>query len=304
MSGEQNLDQAESLRQRVATGSGAEATSRRPALPLRVIAVTSGKGGVGKTNISANLAVLAAKAGKRVLMIDADLGLANVEIVFGLKPKYHLGDLLSQKLSIHDVLVAGPGGIKILSAGSGVQSLTQLDDSQKMRILSAFDPIEDEFDLVLVDSGAGIGDNVLFFVGAAQEALVVVSPEPTSLVDAYAVIKVLSQQAKVKHFSVVVNPVVDELAAREIFPKLIQVTSRFLTAHMRHLGYIPRDEHLHRAIMAQKPVVDLFPKSPASRGIAAIADKLFEEDNSPRPIEGGFKFMWNRLLREASSPQP
>jgi flagellar biosynthesis protein FlhG len=198
------------------------------------------------------------------------------------------------------VLVQGPHGICLLPAGSGVQSLTHLGDEAKMRLVTALDPIEDLFDVVIIDSGAGIGENVLFFVGAAQEAILVVNPEPTSLVDAYAVVKVLSQQAGVRSFSVIVNPVVDELAARGIFQKLTAVTNRFLSARMRHLGYIPRDENLHRAIMAQRPIVDLFPSSPASRALADIAGRLF--DNMPATkLDSGLKFMWQRLLRESTA---
>lgn len=291
-------DQAATLRNLVAAPrlAGPQPT---PATPLRVIAMTSGKGGVGKTNISANLAVLAAKMGKRVLVIDADLGLANVEIVFGLKPRYHMGDLLTSSISVEDVLIEGPHGIRILPAGSGVQNLTLLDAESKMRFVAALDPLQDQFDVVMVDSGAGIGDNVLFFVGIAQEAILVVSPEPTSLVDAYAAVKVLSQQAGVRNFGVVINPVVDELPAREIFHKLTTVTSRFLEASVRHLGYIPRDENLHRAIMAQRPLVDAFPHSPASRALGALAEKLFNE-NKPPLLDGGMKLMWNRLLREGA----
>jgi flagellar biosynthesis protein FlhG len=295
----EETDQADSLRRRV---TGPPTPPERPAAatPLRVIAVTSGKGGVGKTNISANLAVLAARRGLRVLVIDADLGLANVEIVYGIKPRYHLGDLLDSSLTVRDVLAEGPHGVKVLSAGSGIQSLTKITEAQKLQFVAAMESIEEMFDLVLIDTGAGIGDNVLFFVGAAQEALLIVSPEPTSLVDAYAVVKVLSQQAGVRHFSVVVNPVVDELPAREIFHKLTAVTSRFLSAKVRHLGYVPRDENLHRAIMAQRPVVDLFPLSPASRALGVIAEKLFAEPVAPA-VDGGLKLMWNRLFREASA---
>ena len=289
------MDQASSLRSLVAAPRPVDG----PASPLRVIAVTSGKGGVGKTNISANLAVLAAKAGKRVLVIDADLGLANVEIVFGLKPRYHMGDLINSSISIEDVMIDAPHGVKILPAGSGVQSLTQLSSDDKLRFIAALEPVQDKFDLVLVDSGAGIGDNVLFFVGAAQEAILVVSPEPTSLVDAYATVKVLSQKAGVRHFGVIINPVIDELPAREIFNKLTQVTSRFLSASVRHLGYIPRDENLHRAIMAQRPLVDAFPHSPASRALNVLADKLFNE-SAPPVLDGGMKLMWNRLFREGA----
>ena len=162
----------------------------------------------------------------------------------------------------------------LLSAGSGVQTLTHLSDGQKLQFVHALEPLEDMFDVVLIDSGAGIGENVLFFVGAAQEAILVVSPEPTSLVDAYAAVKVLSQQAGVRTFNVIVNPVVDELAARGIFQKLTAVTSKFLEAKVRHLGYVPRDENLHRAIMAQRPVCEMFPSSPSARAIASIADRL------------------------------
>jgi flagellar biosynthesis protein FlhG len=290
------MDQAANLRSLVANPRSLDPQA---ANPLRVIAVTSGKGGVGKTNISANMAVLAAKMGKRVLVIDADLGLANVEIVFGLKPRYHMGDLITSSISIEDVLIDAPNGVKILPAGSGVQSLTQLSAEEKLRFVAALEPVQDKFDIVLVDSGAGIGDNVLFFVGAAQEAVLVVSPEPTSLVDAYATVKVLSQKAGVRHFNVIINPVVEELPAREIFHKLTTVTSRFLSASVRHLGYIPRDENLHRAIMAQRPLVDAFPHSPASRAMHTIADKLFNE-SAPPLLDGGMKLMWSRLFREES----
>ncbi|MES1206061.1 MAG: MinD/ParA family protein [Pseudomonadota bacterium] len=294
------MDQADSLRQLAASGKIAKA-------PLKVYAVTSGKGGVGKTNITANLATVAARAGKRVLIIDADLGLANVEIVLGLKPRFHLGDLLDKSLSITDVLVEGPPGVMLLPAGSGVKSLTHLTDDQKRRFVLALEPIEDMFDLVLIDSGAGIGDNVLFFVGAAQEAILVVSPEPTSLVDAYAAVKVLSQQAGVRTFNVIINPVVDELAARGIFQKLTAVTGKFLEARVRHLGYVPRDENLHRAIMAQRPVCEMFPASPSARAITAIADRLLSDKNAPAetqtpaPAQGGLKFMWQRLFRESQA---
>ncbi|HXI54461.1 MAG TPA: MinD/ParA family protein [Polyangia bacterium] len=287
------MDQADSLRQLAAQG-------RMGRSPLKVFALTSGKGGVGKTNIAANLATLAAKSGKRVLVIDADLGLANIEIILGLKPRYHLGDLLAGHRTLDEVLVKGPHGICLLPAGSGVQSLTHLTDQQKMQFVSALDPLEDLFDVVFIDSGAGIGENVLFFVGAAQEAILVVSPEPTSLVDAYATVKVLSQQAGVRNFSVIVNPVVDELPARGIFQKLTAVTSRFLTAQIRHLGYIPRDENFHRAIMAQRAIVDLFPSSPASRALTSIAERLFAESAQPK-LESGLKVMWQRLLRESAA---
>jgi flagellar biosynthesis protein FlhG len=289
------VDQANSLRQLAAKGKIAKS-------PLKIYAVTSGKGGVGKTNITANLATSMARAGKRVLVIDADLGLANTEIILGVKPRYHLGDLLEQNLAIEDVLVEGPAGVMLLPAGSGVHELSQLTDQQKLRFVEALDPIEDMFDVVLIDSGAGIGDNVQFFVGAAQEAILVVSPEPTSLVDAYAAVKVLSQRAGVRTFNVIVNPIVDELAARGIFQKLTAVTSKFLEAKVRHMGYVPRDENLQRAIMAQRPVCEMFPASPSARAIATVAARLMEERFQPaNAVEGGMKLMWQRLFRDAQA---
>ncbi len=297
------MDQADNLRLRIVARTPAPAPAAEPAREaLRVIAVTSGKGGVGKTNVSANLAALAARSGKRVLIIDADLGLANVDIIFGIKPMRHIGDLLQAGVSANDVLAQAAPNIHILPAGSGVQRLTELDRKDKLRLVAALDTLEERFDLVIIDSGAGIGDNVLFFVGAAQEVVLVLSPEPTSLVDAYAVVKVLSQQAGIRNFAVVINPVVDEMPARDMFQKLSTVTGRFLTAKLRHLGYVPRDENVHRAVMAQRPVVDLFPMAPASRALVDVAERLFSEP-APQILEGGMKVMWQRLMREAEGPR-
>ena len=294
-----SLDQAENLRLRVASGKPlATATPE----PLRVMAVTSGKGGVGKTMLTANLAVLGAKRGKRVLIIDADLGLANVEIVFGVKPKRHVGDLLNPEVSADDVLIEVRPGIHILPAASGLQQLTQLGEEEKLRLITTLDGLAERFDLVLIDSGAGIGDNVLFFVGVAQEIVLVVTPEPTSLVDAYAAVKVLSQQVGIKDFGVVVNSVVDEMVARDVFQKLVGLTDRFLSVRIRHLGYVTRDENVHRAVMAQKPITDLFAMAPASRALTLIADRLFKSAPPPM-VDGGMKLMWQRLFREASVPR-
>jgi len=293
------LDQAENLRLRVAGGKPLGTISPEP---LRVMAVTSGKGGVGKTMLTANLAVLGAKRGKRVLIIDADLGLANVEIVFGVKPKRHVGDLLNPDVAADDVLIEVRPGIHILPAASGIQQLTQLGQDEKLRLIATLDGLAERFDLVLIDSGAGIGDNVLFFVGVAQEIVLVVTPEPTSLVDAYAAVKVLSQQVGIKDFGVVVNSVVDEMVARDVFQKLVGLTDRFLSVRIRHLGYVTRDENVHRAVMAQKPITDLFAMAPASRALTLIADRLFKSAPPPM-VDGGMKLMWHRLFREASVPR-
>ena len=286
-------DQADSLRDLVTRGRAAGA-------PLRVIAVTSGKGGVGKTHLACNLAVLAARAGRRVLLLDADLGLANADIVLGVAPHRHLGHVLDGSFPIQDVLAEGPCGVRILAASTGVQELTRLDDEQKQRLLLALDAVEDRFDLVLIDCGAGIGDNVLFFVGAAHEVLLVASPEPTSLTDAYAAVKVLSGGARVDRFSLVVNPASSEAQARQVYAKLTSVTDRFLTARIALLGHIPRDENLQRALVAQRPVVELFPRSPCSRALERISRAIL--DAPPRPsLHGGLRFLWERLRRETAA---
>lgn len=282
------MDQAQSLRDRVAPPRGPH--------PLRVVAVTSGKGGVGKTHVAANLAVLAARAGRRVLLVDADLGLANADIILGICPTRHLGHLLDGSAGVEEVLTEGPHGIRVLGASSGVQELTHLTDAQKLRIVSAFEPLDRRFDLVLVDCGAGIGDNVLFFAGAAQEALLVVTAEPTSLSDAYATVKVLSQQAGVSHFSVVANQAAD-FQGRDVFRRLTQVTERFLSAKLTYLGNVPRDENLQRALQVQQPLVDLYPRAPASRALATLADTLLGSA-PPRALPGGVKLFWQQLLRE------
>jgi len=291
--GADEADQAAGLRNLI--------SMRRSERPLRVIATTSGKGGVGKTTVACNLAALAARQGHKVLMVDADLGLANVEIVLGVKPRYTLADVLEKDMAMNDVLSRGPEGIRILSAGNGLQHLTQLTEQQKMRLIAAFDPLADAFDTMIVDTGSGIGDNVLFFASAAQEVLLVISAEPTSLTDAYATVKVLSQQAGVRSFHVLVNPAANEVAARDVFQKLTGVTRRFLSASVSYLGFVPYDEHVHRAVMAQRPLVDVFPSAPASRALEHIFRRLFDRALPPT-VDGGLKFMWQRVLRDANPP--
>ena len=285
-------DQAAGLRQLIG------GVTLRPA--LRVLAVTSGKGGVGKTSIAANLALHAAALGRRVLILDADLGLANVEILYGLSPRWHLGHVLAGQVSLEEALIEGPRGVRVLASGSGVQESSRFGDEERLGLLAALDAVEDRFDLLIVDSPAGIHDNVLFFVGAAQEALLVVSPEPTSLSDAYAAVKSLSQRAGLQHFHVVVNFVASDEAARRVFDKLAQVTARFLTARLDYLGHIPRDENLSRAVLLQRPALEAFPRAPFSRALGAVGDALWRK-NPPPPHSGGLKFLWQRLLREADS---
>ncbi len=287
------LDQAESLRLLV------NHKRNESHEPLRVIAVTSGKGGVGKSTLASNLAVLVAKQGRRVLLLDGDLGLANAEILLGIAPRFHMGHLLEGSISMREALATGPHGLKLLSAGTGVQQLARLGSAQKLRLIAELDTLEDDFDVVIADSAAGIGDNMTFFVGACQETILVVSPEPTSLTDAYAAVKVLSLGGMAGLFHVVVNPAGSENQARDVFGRLSRITERFLHARLRYLGHLPRDENVRRAVMMQRPLVEGFPLSPASRSLAQLSDRLLRESPPPR-VEGGLKILWQRLFREST----
>ncbi len=285
------MDETNNLRELIA--------QRKGPTGVRVVAVTSGKGGVGKTFISANFGYVAAAAGQRVLIVDADLGLANVELLYGISPRYHLGDLLDGKAPLQSVLAAGPLGIRILPGGSGLRGLTHLSDAQRMRLLSALDTIEGDFDLVIFDTGAGIGDNVVFFAGGAQEALVVLTTEPTSLSDAYGLVKTLCLSGGVENFSVVINQAPSEHVARKTFEKLWSITSRFLNARLRYVGSVPVDENVPRSVMSQEPVTSLFAASPASRAILGIAERMLCQQ-MPKHAAGGLKFLHQRILREAA----
>ena len=263
--------------------------------PLRTISICSGKGGVGKTCVAVNLACLAAKRGERVLLLDADLGLANVEILLGLRPRYHMGDLLEGR-SIHEVMAPGPHGLRVLAGGSGLADITHLSDDDKRKLMYALDPLEDTFDTIIIDAGAGIGENVLFFVGAAQERLLVVNPEPTALTDAYATVKVLSESG-VSEIHVLVNSTGSELEARNVFRALAGVCDKHLSARVHYLGAIPKDGAVPQAVMSQKPVVDLFPRSPATAALSQISTKITQMAPQGN-VDGGLKFLYGRLLRE------
>lgn len=287
MNGEETVDQARGLRDVVQR-------RRAAAPPPRVIAVASGKGGVGKTHITVNLAILAARAGRRVLIVDADLGLANADIVLGVTPTHHIGHLLDGSAGIEDVLTHGPHGLRILGATSGVQELSRLLPEQQRLLLAALQPLEGRFDLVLIDCAAGIGENVVFFASAAQEVLLVVTPEPTSLSDAYATVKVLSQQAGVSRFLVVANQAAD-FQGRDVFRRLSQVSERFLEARLSYLGEIPRDENVASALRSNQALVERFPSSIGSRAFAAI-DAALSAGAPPEPLLGGLGLFWQTLL--------
>ena len=232
-----------------------------------VFSVTSGKGGVGKTNISVNLALTLAARGKRVLLLDADLGLANVDVLLGLHPEKNIFHLFHEGASLRDILLPTEYGFSILPASSGVSEMLALNSGQKLELLDAMDELENDLDFLIVDTGAGINDSVLYFNVAAQERLLVLTPEPTSLTDAYALIKVLKTQHGVDRFQVCVNMAQDMKSAREMFVRLTDVCDHFLGGVSLDLaGVLPRDPGVHEAVLRQQRFCAACRKAPSAGG--------------------------------------
>ena len=287
----QSLDQAETLRT-INSGSPAEEYDEI----TRVYSITSGKGGVGKTAVVANTAVSLAKLGKKVLILDADLGLANIDVVFGLTPTHNLNHFFSGDQDLQAVMVDGPYGIKILPAGSGLQNFIRLDASHKLRLLEGLDSMQDSFDYVLIDTEAGISENVTYFNTAAQEILVVTTPEPTAITDAYALMKLLSVQFHEKHFNLVVNMVQNDNDALDVYRKLTMVSNRYLDISIDFLGSIPADKQMNDCIRKQKVISDLYPSSKVAGAFSNLAERITLEPTDSEP-KGNLQFFWKKLLR-------
>jgi flagellar biosynthesis protein FlhG len=268
------------------------------AAPVNVIAVTSGKGGVGKTNVAVNLAVSLAASGQDVLLFDADLGLANVDIALGLKPKYDIQHVISGERSLEEILVPGPGGIRVIPASSGVAKMAALTPTEQAGLVRAFSELKVPVDTLIVDTGAGIDNTVLTFTAACQELIVVICDEPTSLTDGYALIKVLNQKCNIKRFQVLANMVDNELEGRQLFDKLCRASDRFLDVYLGYLGAIPRDEYLRRAVRAQRAVVTEYPRSESAKALRALADRVRALPGNQSA--GGLGFFVERMIEYRS----
>ena len=262
----------------------------------RVIAITSGKGGVGKTNIVANLGYAYTKLGKKVLIFDADLGLGNLDVLLGLAPKYNLSHIFMGEKKIEDILVEGPGNMKILPASSGIQELTHLTKDQKIQILTELDLLINDVDVLFIDTAAGISSNVMDFNATAQEIIVVVSPEPTSITDAYALMKVLSLKYSEKVCKLLVNMTTRPEEGREIFRQLRLVTERFLDIHIEYMGCILFDEKVTRGVKSQKIVSELYPDIQVSKCFDELAQKISLWPPLKQP-KGGSNFFWRHLIQ-------
>jgi len=276
-------------------GSAPKNTRRLQGSSSRVIAITSGKGGVGKTNIVGNLGYAFAKLGKKVLILDADLGLGNLDVLLGLAPKYNLSHVILGERKIDEILVEGPGKMNILPASSGIQELTNLNKDQKIEILTQLDLLIDSVDVLFIDTAAGISSNVMDFNATAQEVVVVVSPEPTSITDAYALMKVLSLKYSGKACKLIVNMVRRPEEGREVFRQLQIVTDRFLDITIEYLGYVLFDGKVTKGVKTQKIVSELYPDTPASRCFADISRKIANMSPLNLPKDGSNLF-WRHLV--------
>jgi len=239
-----------------------------------VLSVSSGKGGVGKTNTVLNLAVELQRMGHRTLIFDADLGLSDVPVLLGLTPEYDLSHVILEKKSMRDVLIRGPQGIGILPAGSGMHALAALNDEQKLKLLCETETLEEDFDYVLVDTGAGISPNVVFFNIVSQENIIVVYPEPAAIADAYALMKILALDYRRKRFLILINGSCSREEELRILDRLTLACQRFLKVSVSYLGAIPYDDLIRKSICMQKPVVQRYPQAPSSRCFRRVAEQL------------------------------
>ncbi|MEG3640139.1 MinD/ParA family protein [Magnetococcus sp. PR-3] len=267
------------------------------------LAVTSGKGGVGKTLVSVNLAVQFAQRGLKVLIIDADLGLANIDVVLGVTPKYNMADVLSGHKTLDDVVVEGPAGVFILPAASGVAELSDLTEEQRASLLDHLDNWNADIDVVIVDTGAGISPNVRYFILSVEKIVVVATPDPASITDAYALMKVMYKNHRLNNFELVVNQVSGAKEAKQVYKAISDVSSRFLNIGLQFAGFIPKDDLLQRAVREQQLVSLAYPEAEASVAFNRLSQWMVDAwQRQERDNEGRATFFWGRLLDEEDSP--
>ncbi len=264
--------------------------------PVRVIAVTGGKGGVGKTNVSVNLSAALAANGKKVMLLDADLALANVDVLLGLRTRYNLAHVLSGERSLEEVIIEGPSGMRIIPASSGIKKMSDLSSIEHAGLIRAFSELGQDIDVLIIDTAAGISNCVTAYTRAAQEVVVVVCDEPASITDAYALIKVLNRDHGVFRFRILANMAHSVQEGRDLFSKLMKVSDRFLDVTLDYMGVVPYDEYVRKAVQKQKCVIEAYPRCKAAVAFKTLAKKA---DNWPIPTTAGghLEFFVERLIQ-------
>lgn len=267
--------------------------------PMRILSITGGKGGVGKTTISVNLAIAFAKMKKKVLLFDADLGLANIDVLLGLKPEKTIHDFLSGNCSLEQLCIEGPYGIKIIPSASGVQEMADLSSVTSIELVRSFSSLQDNFDIMIIDMASGISSQVMDITHASQEVLVVICNDPSSLMDSYAVIKILHQKYGRNRFGIVVNKVKTSFEGYNVFEKFQTAASKFINISMQYLGYIPNDDYIGIAARERVSVVDKFPNSDATSAFNNLCYGInhWTDDSS---LAGGIHFFFERLIQNHS----
>jgi flagellar biosynthesis protein FlhG len=283
----------------VATGAAATIDNKDWAVThsTRTIAITGGKGGVGKSNVAVNLALALASRGRRVTLLDADLGLANADVLMGLNPQFHLGHVLMGQRELSEVVVETEGGVRLIPGGSGIEDLANMTSDQHPRLVAELRAMEETSEYMIIDTAAGIGGNVTGVLKAAAEVVVVTTPDPTAVVDAYALIKVLHQHSPTKSIRIIVNDVVGIGDAEQTFTQLRGAVLRFLGHSVEHLGTIPRDPELAEAVREQVPVFEYAPDTPASRAFRLIAKHLDQPNETKANVKSvTARSFWNLLV--------
>ena len=265
------MDQAQNLRNIIKAGSTREVLSR-------VITITSGKGGVGKSNLAINLAISLSRLGKKVIVLDADFGLANIEVMLGIRPQYNLSDLMFRGRSLSEIITKGPENVGFISGGSGIREMTSLTREQLINLSARLSELDRQADVVIIDTGAGISENVMEFVMSSAEVFLIATPEPTSITDAYALLKTLNHQPEFIrehcHIKLIANKVNNEKNGKELFEKLSVVADKFLNISLEYMGAIPSDTNMSKAVMKQQPLTIAYPNSQAARAIDDMARSI------------------------------
>ncbi len=285
------MDQAHKLRELISSGLNSDDDSKKDA---KIVAITSGKGGVGKTSLTVNLAIAMSKLGKKVAVIDADLGMANVDVLLGIVPKYTLAHVIRNEKTMSEVMVEGPAGIKILSGGSGAMDLVHLDEQSVLNLIDGLMFLNNEVDYIFIDTGAGIGKSVLSFIEAAEDVIVIVTPDPTSITDAYALIKNINYDEK--NVKVIVNRVESNKDGKNVFSKISLATEKFLNIELENLGYIYEDKHVKKSVRSQNAFLISAPHSLASHAVEMLAYNL-ENNNVFDGQPNRFNRFVGRLFR-------